>query len=80
MLGAAATALTVSTVVAPSIAAPSDNAGCTGKTASGAAKAAQPFGKRVVGPTASDAGQDPDANFGQDVIRPEATAPHDTCS
>ena len=48
--------------------------GCTGATASTAAQQVVPFGGIIVGPTASGPG-----NFGQTVIRPEATTPHDAC-
>jgi hypothetical protein len=49
--------------------------GCTGTTASTAARLPGPFGALVVAPTA----QDVEGNFGQVVIRPEATAPHGDC-
>ena len=54
-------------------AAASADQGCTGRTASTVAPLPGPFGAIV-----SENAQPP-GNFGQDVIRPEATAPHDAC-
>lgn len=48
--------------------------GCTGQTASTVAPATVPFGANIVAPTAMAVD-----NFGLDVIKPEATAPHDAC-
>lgn len=66
-------------VAGPSAAAPSDDAGCTGKTVSSSSKEYTPFGGTVVGSTASTLGQAPGMNFGQVVIVEEATYPHDRC-
>jgi hypothetical protein len=70
------TVLGAAAVVAPLLAtAPAGAAqGCTGATASTTARSVVPFGGTIVGPTASGPG-----NFGQVVIRPEATTPHDAC-
>ena len=48
--------------------------GCTGATASTNAQLVTPFGAVVVAPTAQTVD-----DFGQQVIKPEATAPHDDC-
>lgn len=48
--------------------------GCTGQTASTVAPATVPFGANIVAPTAMAVD-----NFGLDVIKAEATAPHDAC-
>jgi hypothetical protein len=70
------TVIAAAALLAPLIAASPAGAaqGCTGATASTAARLVVPFGGTIVGPTASGPG-----NFGQTVIRPEATAPHDAC-
>ena len=59
------------------IAAPSALAqSCTGQNVSDSdsARGEGPFGREVVAPTAQTVD-----NFGQFIIRPEATAPHDNC-
>ena len=70
------TVIGAAAVLTPLIAASPAGAaqGCTGATASTTAREVVPFGRVIVGPTASGPG-----NFGQLVIRPEATAPHDAC-
>jgi hypothetical protein len=69
------TVIGAAAVLTPLIAASPAGAaqGCTGATASTTAREVVPFGG-IVGPTASAP-----RNFGQMVIRPEATAPHDAC-
>jgi type IV secretory pathway protease TraF len=47
---------------------------CTGQLVSVVAPASVPFGANIVAPTAKAVD-----NFGQQVIVPEATAPHDDC-
>lgn len=54
--------------------APANEQGCTGETASTVAPATVPFGANIVATTAMAV-----ANFGLQVIKPEATAPHDAC-
>lgn len=68
----AALALLAAGVAAGATPAAADQ-GCTGQTTSTGAQTAAPFGANVVAPTAQS------TDFGQDVIRPEATAPRDDC-
>ncbi len=64
--GAAALTLSLAGVMAsPAVA----DQGCTGATASTVAQLVIPFGATIVAPTARST----DPNFGQGVIRPEAT-------
>ena len=63
---------------APATAQTANESSCTGVAASTGAQVLQPFGSTVVSPTATGfAGSD--ANFGQAVIAPEATAPREDC-
>jgi hypothetical protein len=68
-VGAAATVV-LTLVLAPSASAQS----CTGQLVRTVAPLAVPFGVTVVAPTAQVVD-----NFGQQVIAPEATSPHDAC-
>ena len=70
LLGAAAVAASIGGI--PAAAA---DQGCTGATASTVSRVSVPFGTTIVAPTA----QSVPGNLGQTVIKPEATASHDSC-